>query len=257
MNRRTEYEDVGLPLAPGALLVEAVGDGGGGGLVDDAEHVEAGDGARVLGGLALGVVEVGGHGHHGGVHLLAEEGLSGLLHLGEDHGGHLLGGEDLLLATGNRHRHERLGVLVDDLVRDELGIALHLLVRELAADEALHVVDGALGVGGGLVLGGVADEALGVGEGDVGRGDAVALVVGDNLNAAVLVDAHARVGGAKIDTDDSAQALLGGLLLGAGARHEGEHGHGRKHEAVHPAEAGLYKRGMARCKSDETPLSSP
>mmetsp|Transcript_26727 Transcript_26727/g.85840 ORF Transcript_26727/g.85840 Transcript_26727/m.85840 type:complete len:204 (+) Transcript_26727:1615-2226(+) len=130
-------------------------------------------------------------------------------------------------------------------------------MHSLAADEALHVVDGALGVGGGLVLGGVADEALGVGEGDVGRGDAVALVVGDNLNAAVLVDAHARVGGAKIDTDDSAQALLGGLLLGAGARHEGEHGHGRKHEAVHPAEAGLYKRGMARCKSDETPLSSP
>lgn len=43
--------------------VESVSEGGGGGLVDDAENVESGDGSGVLGGLTLGVVEVGGNGN--------------------------------------------------------------------------------------------------------------------------------------------------------------------------------------------------
>ena len=52
----SEIVDDDLALA--TLLVKTVGDGGGGGLVDDTENVETSDGTGILGGLTLGVVEV-------------------------------------------------------------------------------------------------------------------------------------------------------------------------------------------------------
>ena len=52
-------------------------------------------------------------------------------------------------------------------IGEVLDIGLDVLLRELAADKALDVEDGAVRVGGGLVLGGVSDQALFVGKGDV------------------------------------------------------------------------------------------
>ena len=66
------------------LLVEAVGQGRGGRLVDDPRDLQAGDLAGVLGGLALGVVEVGRHGDDGLADLVAEVALGRLLELAED-----------------------------------------------------------------------------------------------------------------------------------------------------------------------------
>ena len=54
------------------LLVETVGQRSGGRLVDDAQHLQAGDLPGVLGRLALGVVEVGGDRDDGLRDLLAE-----------------------------------------------------------------------------------------------------------------------------------------------------------------------------------------
>jgi hypothetical protein len=73
------------------LLVEPVGQGRRGRLVDDAEHVEARDRAGLLGGLALRVVEIGGNGDDGLLDLFAEIRLGRLPHLLQDEGGNLRG----------------------------------------------------------------------------------------------------------------------------------------------------------------------
>ena len=97
-----------------ALLVETIRDGGSSRLVDDAEDLETGNGTGILGGLTLGVVEVGGDGDDGVGDLLAKVSLGGLLHLGQDHSGDFFGGEILLITTV-LDRDDGLPALLDNL----------------------------------------------------------------------------------------------------------------------------------------------
>ncbi len=157
-----------------ALLLEPVGQGGRGGLVDDAEHLEAGDLARLLGGGALGVVEVGRDGDDGLGDGVVEVGLGVGLEL------HQRAGRDLL---------GRVGLAVDV----DLPVGAHV---------ALDRPDGAPGVGDGLALGHLADEHLaGLAERHDRRGRARPLGVGDHQGVAGLEDADDRVGGAEVDAD--------------------------------------------------------
>ena len=159
-----------------ALLVEAVGQGGRGGLVDDAQHLETGDLAGLLGGLALGVAEVGGHGDHRLGDRASQVGLGIPLQLHEDAGADLL------------------GAVV-------LAVDVHLPVF---AHMALDGTDGAAGIGDRLTLGDLADEDLSaLGEGDHRRRGALPLGVGDHRGLAALIDGHHAVGGAEVDSDCS------------------------------------------------------
>ena len=156
------------------VLVEPVGQRRRGGLVDDAQHLEAGDLARLLRGLALGVAEVRGHRDDGLGDGVAEVRLGVALELLQDAGG------DLLRVVG-------LAVDVD---------------RPVGADVALHRADRAVGVGDGLALGDLADEDLaGLRERDHGRSGATALGVGGHDRLAGLEDRDDGVGGAEVDTD--------------------------------------------------------
>jgi NAD-specific glutamate dehydrogenase len=123
--------------------------------------------------------------------LLAEVSFGSFLHLDQDHGRDFFGGENLL-ALVRFELDVRLRVLVDHLEGEVLEVMLDRGVAPLAADQALGVEDSVLRVGGQLILGGVTDQTLSLGgEGDVGRGDTVTLVVGDNFNSAVLENSDA------------------------------------------------------------------
>ena len=166
-----EHED---RLVLGAL-VEAVGERSSGGLVDDAEHLEAGDLAGFLGGGALRVVEVRGHGDDGLGDDVAEVRLGVALELHQGAGADLLRG--VLLAV--------------DVV------ALPALTH-LRLDRA----EGAVGVGDRLTLRDLADQHLaGLAERDHRRGGARALGVGDDDGVAGLEDGDDGVGGTEVDTD--------------------------------------------------------
>lgn len=166
----TEVEDQdGL-----VVLVQAVGQGGRGRLVDDAQDVQTGDLAGLLRRLALGVVEVRRDGDDRVGHLLAQVGLGVPLELLQDERGDLL----------------RVEVLAVEL---DLPVGAHV---------ALHRADGPVHVRDRLALGDLADEHLTVlREGDDGRRGPGTLGVGDDGGLAALQNADDGVSRAQVDAD--------------------------------------------------------
>mmetsp|Transcript_25199 Transcript_25199/g.64904 ORF Transcript_25199/g.64904 Transcript_25199/m.64904 type:complete len:582 (+) Transcript_25199:201-1946(+) len=116
-----------------ALLIEAVGNRGGSGLIDNALHAKASDDAGILCGLALRIVEVRRDSDHSMLDSLAQETLSSDLHLVQDHGTDLLRSEHLGLAL-DLDADVGLALLTHDVVTHQLLVLLHLLVIVLAAD---------------------------------------------------------------------------------------------------------------------------
>ena len=130
-------------------VVEAVGDRGRGRLVQQPQHLQAGEPRRVLGRLALRVVEVGRHGDHRAVQGAAERRLGALAQRAQDLGRDL----DRALHAGAggdaapcpaRRRSDREASRVGE-------------VGKAAAHEALHRDDRVLRIAGLLRLRRVAD----------------------------------------------------------------------------------------------------
>ena len=72
--------------------VEAIGQGGSGGFIDDPLHGQARQPTGVAGGLALGIVEIGGNGDHRRLHRLPQIGGRVIAKLAQDAGQQLLWG---------------------------------------------------------------------------------------------------------------------------------------------------------------------
>ena len=94
-----------------------------------------------------------------------------------------------------------LAAFVDHVEGKVLHVGLDRGIVKSSADQSLGIKDGVGGVHGHLVLGGITNQSFGIGEGHKRWGGSVALVVGDDLDLAMLEHTDARIGGAQINTD--------------------------------------------------------
>ena len=182
---RTETSNVPPPEIPHedgfvALFIEAVGERRRRGLVDDAQHFEARDFTRVLGGLALRVVEVRRNGDDRFGHALAEVRRCVV---------------DQFLKNHRRNLLRRVIFTVD-------------LDGMIGSHVALDRFDRAVRVGDGLAFGELAYEPLaGFREGDDGGRGARAFRVRDDGGGLTLHDGYDRIGRAEVDADHFSHVL--------------------------------------------------
>ena len=145
------------------LLVETIGKGGSRRLVDDAEHFEARDLARVLRRLTLGVVKVGGDGDDGLGDFFAEIVFSGFFHLLQDESGDLRRRIFFAMSFDPGIAIVRL----DDRIGHHALVLLRRRIGIGAADKALDGEERVGGVCHGLTFRRLADQAFAIiGEGD-------------------------------------------------------------------------------------------
>ena len=195
----------------GALLtfVQTVGNGGRSGLVDEAQDVQAGQPGCVLGGLALGIVEIGGHGDDGarqGILIDVERGQCTIAQHLQDLGRHFHGrdgpgrsghGHGAIVASGGGIRGR-----IRPRGHDPQRQTLRLGIGQATTHQALDRADDVAGVGQQRLLGGVAHHGRSVGAVMHDRRQQLpTLLVRQRIGHARTADGHQRVGGSQIDTD--------------------------------------------------------
>lgn len=139
-------KDEHILLTSHLAAIKAIGDGRRRRLVDDTEHVEARDHARVLRGLALRIIEIRGHGNHRVLHLATKIRLRSRLHLLQNRRADLLGQKALRLALVVDLNLRLLALALEHLERPVLHVALDRGVAETATEQTLCIEDSVRGV---------------------------------------------------------------------------------------------------------------
>ena len=179
--------------------IKSVGQSCCGGLVEDALHRDARQASGVAGGLALRIIEIGGHGHHRRLHRFTQ--VSGrVIHQFADDAGHQLFGR--VFPLGHRARHPNLPLVVGThRVGNRQAAVLQFV--PVPADEPLQVREGVAGAEHQLAPGQLTHQQfLILGVSDNGWGGSAALGIGDHVGTTCLQHSDNRIGGPQIDSDD-------------------------------------------------------
>lgn len=163
--------------------------------VDDPHDIESSNGASILGGLPLSVIEVSRHSDYGMSDFVTKVSLGRFLHLYEYHGTDFLGCKETFLSL-HIDLDVRFLVLFSHGEWEILDIFLYSWIIPGSTNQTLGIEDGVLWVGGELIFGRISNQTLALGcECHVGGGDSITLVISDDLNTSILV--HTNTGGRK------------------------------------------------------------
>ncbi|MNO93231.1 NAD-specific glutamate dehydrogenase [compost metagenome] len=192
------------------VLVQAIGHGRCGRFVEQAQHIEAGQARSVLGGLALGVVEIGRHGDHR-PHQIAAEGLLGALtqHL-EDIGGHFHRAFRPLDGVDERHVRLTANKAVRQLFAQLLDVG------QTTPHQALYRQHGVQWVAGSGIARSLPDFAAPFEVAHRRRQNDITLRIGQGLTTTAAQGGDQRIGGTQVDTHRQATLVRLRGLTGFG-----------------------------------------
>ena len=176
------------------FFVQAIGQRRCRGLVDDAQHIQACNLARISCSGTLGIIEIGRHSNDRIGDFLPQVFGGVLYQLAQHHGGNLFRG---ILFALDVKAHGVIGSS-DDFEGHILELVLHLIVA--AANEPYRRIDSAVGIEDRLASGQLAHQALSrFGKPDHRRGQAVAFAVDNHRRLAAFHHGDHRIRRAKVD----------------------------------------------------------
>ncbi|EIM97742.1 NAD-specific glutamate dehydrogenase [Paraburkholderia hospita] len=188
-------------------VIETVGDRGRRRLVQQTQHVQAGETRGILGRLALRFVEIRGHRDHRADQLVAERVFRAIAQRRENFGGHFDG--TLHAVDGADLHHARC---VDEIVRRVFRVLDFALA---ASHEALDRDDRIARIGSGFRFRRAADAPAALLQiSHDGRQQIVAFVVGQYVGHAAAHRRDERVGRAKVDADRETPLMRRGRHAG-------------------------------------------
>mmetsp|Transcript_9799 Transcript_9799/g.18927 ORF Transcript_9799/g.18927 Transcript_9799/m.18927 type:complete len:184 (-) Transcript_9799:281-832(-) len=145
------------------LFIESIRNGRRRGFIDDAFNFETGNFSRILGGLSLGIVEIGRYRDHGPFDGLANVRFGRFFHFPQHHATQFFWskgdfGMGLVQMRGQFEDGFPIGIPFDQVGEQGL-VGLDGGIGEFASNQTLDIKKGSRGIGRGLILGGIAHES--------------------------------------------------------------------------------------------------
>ena len=159
-------------------------------LIDDSHNIQTSNDTSIFGGLSLSVIEVGRYCYNSVGDFVPKILFSNLFHLSKYHGTDLFRGK-CLCASLDINLNVWFLVFLFHSERPIFDVFLNCWVVPCSANHAFSIENSVCGVGCQLVLSSISDQSFSVSsEGHVGGSDSVTLIIGNDVNTAILVNTN-------------------------------------------------------------------